>query len=90
MRRFLRQCDSPLLLTVQFAGNASKKLQNYSNSFIRITPLQQFLQNCRNPSHASGCEAKIGENDALLQESYHVAPERPKIPASIRLLRKKF
>lgn len=44
MRRFLRQCDSPLLLTVQFAGNASKKLQNYS---IPLYGLLRHSNSCK-------------------------------------------
>ncbi|MFD3271796.1 hypothetical protein ACE3MS_17030 [Paenibacillus dendritiformis] len=43
--------------------------------------MEQFLQNNINLSHANGLKAKIGENDALLQESHQIATQLAKIAA---------
>ncbi|WP_407055728.1 hypothetical protein [Paenibacillus dendritiformis] len=43
--------------------------------------MEQFLQSNINLSHANGLKAKIGENDALLQESHQIATQLAKIAA---------
>ncbi|WP_213471142.1 hypothetical protein [Paenibacillus dendritiformis] len=50
--------------------------------------MDQFLQNNINLSTINGFKAKIGENDALLQESHQIATQLAKIAAFTRLLRK--
>lgn len=50
-------------------------------SLITFIPLEQFLQSNINLSHANGVKAKIGENDALLQESHQIATQLAKIAA---------
>ncbi|WCR26439.1 hypothetical protein L3476_24930 [Paenibacillus thiaminolyticus] len=43
--------------------------------------MEEFLQNNINLKHLNGLKAKIGENDALLQESHPIATQLAKIAA---------
>ncbi|TDL58191.1 hypothetical protein E2R60_06975 [Paenibacillus dendritiformis] len=64
-----------------FHGSTSRKTAKMQVSLITFIPLEQFLQSNINLSHANGVKAKIGENDALLQESHQIATQLAKIAA---------
>ncbi|WP_146259613.1 hypothetical protein [Paenibacillus dendritiformis] len=90
MAQFVRStCLVPSVVPAappSFHGSTSRKnCQNagfpYNVYSVGAIPAKQI-----NLSHANGLKAKIGENDALLQESHQIATQLAKIAAFTRLL----
>lgn len=50
-------------------------------SLMTFIPLEEFLQNSINFSHANGLKGKISENDVLLQEFRQIADKMARNPA---------
>lgn len=82
-RVFVLEWSIPIRSSARLASSTrlAKKTVKMQFFLMTLIPLQAFLQNCRNFSHANRSESKIGKIGVLLQEFHQMAVKIAKIPA---------